>query len=92
MGFWDGLGAMEAINFVIFGVILAAGAIAIPWARSQSEAARRQWELVGKPRMEEAAQQMERLNADLRRASESLARSGDAVVARVRKDSGHKGR
>lgn len=92
MGFWDGVGAMETINFVIFGVLLAAGAVAIPWARSQSEAARRQWELVGKPRMVEAGQQMERINADLQRAAAALSRSGDAVVARVRRDSGHKRR
>jgi hypothetical protein len=79
---------MEAINLAIFAVILAFGAVAIPWARSQAEAARRQWELVGKPRMDEAAQQMERLNADLQRAAESLSRSGDAVVERVRRDTG----
>jgi hypothetical protein len=83
---------MEAINLAIFAVLLACGAVAIPWARSQAQAARRQWELVGKPRMEEAAQQMDRIDADLRRAAASLARSGDAVVARVRRDSGRKGR
>lgn len=86
----DWVGVMDLVNLVIFSVILVAGAIAIAWAYRQAKAAEEAWLTQGKPAMDEAARAMGKLNAGLGQAAAGLRTTGDAVVARVRKDTGRR--
>lgn len=86
----DWLGIMDLVTLAIVSVILVAGAIAITWARRQATRAERDWQERGKPAMDEAARAMEEMHARLGQVSQHLRATGDAVVARVRKDAGRR--
>ena len=86
----DWLGVMDLVNLVVFSTILVAGAFAIAWAQRQAKAAEQAWLTQGKPAMDEAARAMETLNANLGKVAAGLRGTGDAVVARVRKDTGRR--
>lgn len=79
---------MTAINLLLFGSILVAGLVVIRLVRRHARQAQEAWRTLGKPAMDAAAGQMDALHADLQRVSEALRRDGDAILARVRRDSG----